>query len=177
MKTNLLTTFAAMALILTSNQSIASGIREGNFVGKGLWKSENATGAYKVSVVIQNDTVSSEYELSDGSKLSWNFKMNGTANGFFKVKSQGVEIGSGYCLDRAEVCHYEIKTSKLNLEETLTILDGNLYRFGSKYMGKVKTAWQEALKNSKSAENESEERNAKNLERLEMRTEKLFKEL
>jgi hypothetical protein len=124
---------------------LAAGITDGNYKGSGLWKSVKDKGSYSVTTAIKSNTVSASYELPDGSKKEWNFDMEPSINGFFKVKTFGAEIGSGYCLEKAEVCHYEIQVGKLKLEETLILQNDKLYRFGSKDEDSGRIVWQEAM--------------------------------
>jgi hypothetical protein len=128
-----------------SAAATAGILPEGKFHGEGLWKSSKEKGTYEVSIAIEGNTVSSAYQLPDGSIKKWSFTMADTANGLFKVTSQGVEIGEGYCLDQAQVCHYTVSVGPLTLEETVTYMDQTLYRFGSKDEGRGLIAWQEKL--------------------------------
>lgn len=141
MKIKLLT----LLVTLLSSQAWASAFPVGNYRGRGLWKSLSESGNYTDSITINNNSVKTDYTLPDGSKRQWNFEMSPQQNGFFKVMSRGIEIGQGYCLEKAEVCHYEITQDKFSLEETFTLLDGRLYRFGSKDYGKGRIMWQEAV--------------------------------
>jgi hypothetical protein len=140
MKIKILTILVA----LLSSQAWASAFPVGNYHGHGLWKSLSEKGNYTNTISINNNSVSTDYKLPDGSRRKWNFEMSPQQNGFFKVISEGTELGQGYCLEKAEVCHYEIKQGTFSLEETFTLLDGRLYRFGSKDYGKGRIMWQEA---------------------------------
>jgi hypothetical protein len=135
----------SISLLLFANTCLAAGLTDGNYKGSGLWKSEKDTGSYSVTTAIKSNKVSASYELPDGTQKEWIFDMDPSNNGFFKVKTFGAEIGSGYCLEKAEVCHYEIQVGKLKLEETLTLQNDKLYRFGSKDDGAGRTVWQEAM--------------------------------
>jgi hypothetical protein len=130
---------------LISAQAWAGTIPEGHFKGDGLWKSASKRGRYTVETTVSKNTINTDYTLPDGVKKQWNFEMAPTKNGLFKVTVFGAEIGQGYCLEKVELCHYEIKVSGFTLEETLTVQDGTLYRFGSKDDGSGRIVWQEAL--------------------------------
>ncbi len=136
---------STISLMLIANTCLAGGLTDGNYKGSGLWQSEKNKGSYAVTTSIKSNKVSASYELPDGSKKEWIFDIDPSTNGFFKVKTFGAEIGSGYCLEKAEVCHYEIAVGKLKLEETLTIQNDKLYRFGSKDEGSGRIVWQEAM--------------------------------
>ena len=124
-----------LTFIVLGANAYAAGIPEGRYAGRGQWKSPQKEGTYKVETVIGRDTIATSYSMPDGSKRTANFRLTALENGNFKIKSHGQLIGHGYCLDRAEVCHFEIKMSGLELEETLTSMNGKLYRFGSKNQG------------------------------------------
>jgi len=123
----------------------AGTIQNGTFVGKGLWKSNADQGTYEVTTNVNSNIIDSSYLHQGGKPKKWSFEMEQTKNGFFKVKAYGAEIGKGYCLDKVELCHYEIAVGQLVLEETLTIQGNKLYRFGSKDEGSGRIFWQEAL--------------------------------
>lgn len=135
----------SIALLLFGNTCLAGVLTEGSFKGRGLWQSEKVKGTYTVTTSIKSNKVSASYELADGSKKEWIFDIESSNSGFFKVKTFGAEIGSGYCLEKAEVCHYEIAVGKLKLEETLIKHENKLYRFGSKDEGSGRIVWQEAM--------------------------------
>ena len=137
--------FGSISLMLFANNCLAAGLSDGSFKGNGLWQSEHDKGSYSVTTIIQSNKISSSYEMPDGSKKEWTFDMETSSNGFFKVKTYGAEIGSGYCLENAVVCHYDIQVGKLKLEETLTLQNDKLYRFGSKDDGSGRSFWQEAM--------------------------------
>jgi hypothetical protein len=138
-----LTAFVLTSLIATT--LLAGELPHGEFKGHGLWKSATATGKYEITTKVGNNSIAASYSLPDGTTKDWNFDMEPTTNGFFKVKVFGTEVGKGYCLEKAEVCHYEITVGKLVLEETLTVLGDKLYRFGSKDEGAGRIMWQESL--------------------------------
>jgi hypothetical protein len=89
--------------------------------------------------------VSSHYVLADGSTMDWNFEIKNQGTTFYDVISYGVKIGSGYCLEKALVCHYDISVENLKLEETLVQEGTILYRYGSKNEGQGLIVWQESL--------------------------------
>ena len=130
---------------LISTQVLAGTLPDGAFKGKGIWKSETTQGSYTVSSVISGTAVDSKFTLSDGSQKEWKFDMDPTSAGFFHVKVSGLEVGHGYCLEKVQVCHYEVKIEKLVLEETVTAMEGKLYRFGSKDEGSGRIVWQESM--------------------------------
>ncbi|MEK6705208.1 MAG: hypothetical protein AABZ06_05420 [Bdellovibrionota bacterium] len=134
-------------LVLTSLVAINvyAGLPDGDFKGDGLWKSARDQGTYEVSTSINGNIIAGSYTLPNGTKKEWKFEMEQTTSGFFKVKAYGTEVGKGYCLEKAEVCHYEIAVGKLVLEETLTAFGDKLYRFGSKDEGFGRIMWQESL--------------------------------
>lgn len=136
-----------MTLVLTSlvATNVYAELPDGDFKGDGLWKSAGDQGTYEVTTSINGNIVAGSYTLSNGTQKEWKFEMEQTTNGFFKVKAYGTEVGKGYCLEKAEVCHYEIAVGKLILEETLTSLGDKLYRFGSKNEGSERIMWQESL--------------------------------
>ena len=141
MKTTLI--LAALAL---SMQSLAfAGLPEGNFSGKALWKTQKETGKYEVSTEIKGGSISSTYTLPDGSVKNWNFEMQPTANGFFSVVSGKRTLGQGYCLEHVSLCHYEINFGETTLEESLTVENEKLYKYGSKKEKGILIMWQEAL--------------------------------
>lgn len=135
------------ALVLTSLIAVTAqaGLPEGQFRGQGLWKSGSDQGTYQVTNRITKNTVKAVYSSPKGPQHEWNFDMAATSNGFFNVKSQGKVVGQGYCLEKANVCHYQLTLDRVFLEETLTVMGGKLYRFGSKDVGSVRIMWQESL--------------------------------
>jgi hypothetical protein len=133
----------ALIISMFTIQSWADSIPDGNYQGQGLYQSRTETGNYSTQINVQGNSIKSAYTLPDGSKKEWNFEMSQQANGFFKVVTNGVDVGEGYCLQKTIVCHYEIKVNTLSLEETFTLLDGRLYRFGSKDNGSGRVMWQE----------------------------------
>jgi hypothetical protein len=141
MKKSVLTLIAVLGCV----PAFASTLPDGKFSGDALYSSAKGQGTYSVNTTITGNTIATEYVLKDGSKKEWKFDMEPTSGGFFKVKAYDLEIGQGYCLQKASVCHYEIKVAKLSLEETITAMNGKLYKFGSKDEGKGRILWQEAL--------------------------------
>ncbi|MGE3758018.1 MAG: hypothetical protein AB7H97_09685 [Pseudobdellovibrionaceae bacterium] len=97
------TTVTFFSLILASNFAFAHGITESKYIGGGLWKSADQRGTYKTSVMVEKSRFSTTYFLADGSVKEWSFETKDTPNGFFDVISQNMKIGSGYCLEKAEV--------------------------------------------------------------------------
>ena len=148
----------ASIIIMTASPSIAqSALQPGEYSGGGDWASEDGTsGHYSVSTKVfapAADAVSSVGSVYhyDNKEESWGFAILPGANGFFLVaagEAEGSIVGQGYCFEVQ--CHYTAFDGKL--EETLTFVDGKLYKIGSKSFGKSKIKWQEALtlKNPKS---------------------------
>lgn len=135
----------ALFTTLITLQSLAGTIPAGTYSGEAIWKSASSQGSYKVDSKIQNNQFQSQYTLPDGSSKTWNFEMVETGNGFFKVTSNNKFIGQGYCLEKVTLCHYSIEEGNFSLEETLTIQDNKLYRFGSKGDESGRIVWQEVL--------------------------------
>jgi hypothetical protein len=133
------------ALMTLTALSHAEGLPEGNFKGDGLWKGHETSGKYTVSSELKGQTLISTYRMPDGSTSNWSFEMKAKENGFFDVISGAKVVGGGYCLDHVVLCHYEVKMGKLQLEETLTIQNEKLYKFGSKTENGFHVMWQEAL--------------------------------
>lgn len=138
------TTITLIAL-LVSELSFAHGFTTGSYKGNGLWNSRSAKGVYQTTTVIDKNTIKAHYSLPDGSSRDWSFDIQNQASTFFDVISQGTKIGSGYCLEKALVCHYELSVGQLKLEETLVQEGTKIYRYGSKDEGKGPIAWQESL--------------------------------
>jgi hypothetical protein len=134
-----------LLVTLLSVPAFAGNLTDGSFKGKGLWKSAAKSGTYEVRTQIANNVYSATYTMADGSQKQWSFEMSATTNDFFQVKSNGANLGSGYCLEKAMVCHYEISFGTTKLEETLTIQNDKLFRFGSKNDGTLTVMWQEAM--------------------------------
>lgn len=139
------TTVLLLATILVSQLSHAHSLTEGSYTGNGLWHSAKETGTYKTDVVVEKAEIKTKYQLLNGALKEWNFKIKDSSNGFFEVLSQGVQLGNGYCLEKAPVCHYQFSVGKLKLEETITQQGNKLYRFGSKDEGHGVIFWQESL--------------------------------
>ncbi len=129
---------------LFSVATLAGPLTNGVYKGHGKWVSNNATGDYQVKTIIDGESVQSTYTLPDGSIKEWTFKIEPNGK-FFKVVVNSTNIGQGYCLDKATVCHYELNVGNLRLEETMTFLDGKFYRFGSKEDESGRRFWQEAM--------------------------------
>ncbi len=135
--------FATVFLTISSISQAA--LPEGDFTGRGLWRSDKQEGRYEVRSQIQGHGVATTYTLSDGSTKAWNMEMKLKENGFFEVSSGGAVVGKGYCLRYVALCHYDVKTDALSLEETLTVQEGKLYKFGSKTENGITVMWQESL--------------------------------
>ena len=136
----------ATATLLVSASAFAATFPEGSFKGHGLWKSASGqSGSYTASTTVSVTALESQYELSNATQREFKADIEMKSPNFFVLKSVGVPIGSGYCLERAVVCHYQLNAGETALEETITLQDGKFYRFGSKGSGESKVMWQEAL--------------------------------
>lgn len=131
--------------ILLSQLSYAHSLREGAYFGNGLWHSDREAGVYRTNTIIEKTEIKTKYQLLDGTLKQWNFQIKDSSNGFFEISSQGVQLGNGYCLEKASVCHYQFSVGKIKLEETITHQSHKLYRFGSKDEGNGLVFWQESL--------------------------------
>lgn len=134
-----------LTIALVSSFSLAHPLTNGKYVGHGQWRSESANGQYNHEAVVGEKKIQTKYLLADGSAKEWNFEIVETTNTFFSVLNQGVRIGSGYCLDQAPVCHYEISVGSFRLEETIVQQAANMYRFGSKIQDQDTITWQEKM--------------------------------
>ena len=135
----------ALVTGLITLQAQAGMIPDGSYKGNGAWRSSSDKGNYAIQTSISGHKISTNYALPDGSKKEWNFEIVTGEAGQFSVLANSLTIGSGYCLDQVDVCHYEIKVNDFSLEETLTLMDKKLYRFGSKTEGQGRTLWQESM--------------------------------
>jgi hypothetical protein len=133
------------ALMTLNPLAHAASLPDGSFKGEGLWKSQKVNGTYEVQSEINGQSISSTYKLPDGSTKKWKVEMRATENGFFDVMLESNLVGTGYCLDHVALCHYEVKTENLTLEETLIAHDDRLYKFGSKTEDGFRVKWQESL--------------------------------
>lgn len=136
---------AVTALVLSSQITWAHGLTVGHYSGQGLSKTVKAKGVYTTTVNVTDKSVEASYQMTDGSNQTWNISLQDTAAGFFNVLSGGKKLGTGYCLEHAPVCHYEISMKHLKLEETLVQEGNKIYRFGSKDEGHGRIMWQESL--------------------------------
>ncbi len=134
-----------ISLLMSVGLAQASTLTNGQYQGHGGWKAEDGTGSYQVKTNITDDEIETQYELADKSTKNWVFRMKESQNKFFTVETNGLKIGQGYCLDQAQVCHYEIKINDFSLEETIVNLEGKLYKYGSKVVNGKTVRWQEAL--------------------------------
>ena len=123
----------------------ASLIPEGQYEGRGLGKTEAGQGSYQVKTSIVDNVLSSTYTLSNGDVKSVQITLVPTKNGFLTAQISGQNVGTGYCLDHATLCHFEINAGGVALEETMTVENSMLFVFGSKVQYGVKVFWQEAL--------------------------------
>jgi len=137
-------TALVLTILLASQLSHAHSFTNGTYKGNGLWNSKTKNGGYQVSTVIDNNTVKTHYTLPDGNARDWNFDMQPGKSTFFDVVTQGVKVGTGYCLEKASVCHYELTVGPMKLEETLVQQGTKFYRYGSKDEGQGPIMWQES---------------------------------
>lgn len=134
------------ALALNTLSAHAASLPEGSYKGEGLWRSAKSQGTYTAETKIEGAKIESSYKGEDGA-FAFTIELKAETNGFYRVISQGADVGEAYCLKQAQVCHYELKAGNLSVEETIVFDHGNLYRFGSKRVkGGEKIAWQEALR-------------------------------
>lgn len=141
------TTMTALFLGLFTVAALADTVPDGRFKGTGLWKSLKETGGYEVTAELQGNVMDSQYVMADGSIQKLKVEREALAQGFFNLKMSGQKVGQGYCLDGAIVCHYEIETPGVYVEETMTVQGDNLYRFGhKKIQGTEEVFWQENLR-------------------------------
>ncbi|HWU43732.1 MAG TPA: hypothetical protein VN132_09850 [Bdellovibrio sp.] len=138
-------TMITLITLLASELCLAYSLPNGSYHGNGLWNSLTAQGGYQTSAVIDNNRINGHYTLQDGSTLDWNFEMQATSSVFFDVLNHGEKLGTGYCLEKASLCHYEISVGSLKLEESLVQQGNKIYRYGSKDEGRGPIMWQESL--------------------------------
>jgi hypothetical protein len=149
-------TAATLAVLLFQSPAFSAPLSAGEFQGPGLWKSATGAtpdhGSYTETTKVTENSVFTTYTLASGVQKNWDFQMlpaAPAASGFFQVQSHNKVIGSGYCLEQAQVCHYaiEAKVGKghISLEETIAQVNGRMFRYGSKDEGKGSVMWQEAL--------------------------------
>jgi hypothetical protein len=142
MKTTILTLTTLLSL---ASMAQAEPLADGTYKGHGLWRSLDAQGSYEVQTTIQGNRVSSDYRLPDGSTRHVASEGTPGKNGFFTLNQEGKAVGQGYCLEKVQLCHVEVKLDEGSLEETLTNQNGKLYKFGSKTINGRTVMWQEAL--------------------------------
>jgi len=148
-----LTTITFLTAILAANAGMAHGFQAGTYSGEGLWNSSQAKGTYKVELQVKGNEISSQYAITDTGSKKWSFTMKNKAHNFFDVVSEGEKIGTGYCLEKALVCHYEVAQGDFKLEETIVQEPAQqpaqqknvIYKFGSKQTGANVISWQEKL--------------------------------
>ena len=134
-------------MVLSATPALAQGaLHAGKYSGTGDWSAEDgSSGHYRVTTSVMGAAISSISTVYtfDGKTETWEFSILPTTNGFFKIVSgaEGQIVGEGYCYEVQ--CHYAAFDGKL--EETLTFVDGKLYKVGSKAFGASRIKWQEAL--------------------------------
>jgi hypothetical protein len=135
---------AVVVGILFSGLAHADGIIVGTYQGEGQWR-DNAgnSGEYSVRTEVSPDQVQSEYRWSAETR-HWGFAMQNQSVGFYAITDNFGSSGSMYCY--SVQCHYEFNTARLTTEETLSFVDGKLYKLGSKRMPNgLVISWEEAL--------------------------------
>jgi hypothetical protein len=135
---------AALVGLLSSGLAYADVPTSGNYEGKGQWRdSSGNSGEYTVETIISSEEIESRYGWASGSR-NWGFSLQNQSVGFYAVTDNFGTEGKMYCY--SVQCHYEFVSAHLTTEETLSFVDGKLYKLGSKRMpnGTVVT-WQEAL--------------------------------
>lgn len=138
-------TVTLLATILISQLGNAHSLTEGSYSGNGLWHSTQSSGTYKTVSVVEKNEIKTKYQLPDDSVKEWNFQIKELTNGFFEISNKGTRLGTGYCLEKAPVCHYQFSVEQLILEETLVQEGSKIYKFGSKDEGQGPISWQESL--------------------------------
>jgi len=133
----------SILLTLLMGHAMQATIPAGTYDGQARWKdSAGHTGTYKVSTFVQGGAVLTSYFYNNG-KAIYAFRMDETSDGFFDVMSNGNKVGEGQCL--SVQCHYTADLGGVQIEETLTYWQGHLYKQGSKKIGNVTIAWEEAM--------------------------------
>lgn len=143
----MITVITVIALTLFTNLSMAHEYTQGSFTGGGSWKTETARGSYQAVTKIEKTHITANYKFENNKEYDFSFELKEKTNGLFDVISSRVKIGTGYCLEKARVCHYDVEIEGLKLEESIVQVANKLYRFGSKIEGTrtTKTVWAEAL--------------------------------
>ena len=137
MKTLILT-----ILLATGSAFAMPNIPDGNYEGKASWKdSQDNKGTYGIKIKVENRTIKSTYNYGTHT-IVYEFSVSADGNGFFTVQSGGKEVGNGYCMNVQ--CHYKAVFGDVEMQETLTFWQGNLYRVGSKKVNGHTIAWEEA---------------------------------
>ncbi len=134
-----------LTLVLASQLSYSHTLPEGTYQGQGIWKSASEGGNYTNTTVISKDQIKTHYKLTDGSYLDWDFTLSNETNNFFDITIEGQKVGTGYCLEKISLCHYQIEVSGVKLEESLVQQENNMYRYGSKVINEKTIFWQERL--------------------------------
>jgi hypothetical protein len=134
---------ALNASTLLAQGTTAKAPVAGTYAGQGEWVSQDGQkGHYLVTTTVMDGVMKSSYKWAEqGSE--WTFTMLPFGDNFFKVASgaDGQIVGEGYCFDVQ--CHYTAFGG--NLEETLSFVDGKLYKLGSKKEQSLNIKYQEAL--------------------------------
>jgi len=136
------TMILALAVAASANGFALTAFPQGSFHGQGRWSdSTGKSGQYSVETKTSANSVASHYRFGSETR-DWNFSA-AFKQGFFDVMSGGRELGQGYC--QSVQCHYQVDFGGGSLEETLTFVDGKLYKVGSKKVSGITISWEEAL--------------------------------
>jgi len=134
-----------LTLVIASQLSFSHTLPEGTYQGKGVWKSISEGGNYTNTTVISKDQIKTHYKLPNGKYMDWDFTLSNENNSFFDLTIDGQKVGSGYCLEKITLCHYQFEVPGVKLEESLVQQENNIYRYGSKIINGKTIFWQERL--------------------------------
>ncbi len=144
--TSILISILGSSLLFPAMGLAENALTNGHYTGRGQWHdSSGQTGEYDVQTVIDEQGVSSTYEWGGGETRRFAMKLEPTGSKSFSVKLAEQSVGWMYCMDVQ--CHLDlIFDANQNLEETLTFVDGKLYKLGSKSLPNgSRVFWQEDL--------------------------------
>ncbi len=130
-----------------------TNLPEGTYQGNGRWSNRaGQKGNYEITSSIKAGVVSSTYNF-DGQTVTYEFQVKPGVNGEFEVFVGGKTAGRGYC--KSVQCHYIVGINTTQIEETLTFVNDQFYRLGSKHpvmLGLLSggtsdlTTWEESMK-------------------------------
>ncbi len=132
----------SLAIGLMSSLALGDAWTPGNYTGHGVWRdTAGHSGLYEVVTVLTADSMSSNYAFAEG-VAAVSLSLQRTGDGFYSLIDAEKTSGNMYCYDVQ--CHYELGAG--SVEETLSFVDGKLYKLGSKLGSDGRTIiWQEAL--------------------------------